>query len=75
MFKNSDDEQRFERALITFRQEFGAENLIIFLPRREANSINKDLIYEPMTITFWKKNLYAIRVRELTANFEMPPTE
>lgn len=75
MFKNSDDELTFSGIVAAYRQEFGTENLIVFLPNRVRNELNEDLVFEPMTIKFWKKNLYSIRVKELTAGFDLPPDD
>lgn len=75
VFKNSDDEKLFERALATYRQEFGPENLIIYLPRRVCGNLSENLVHDPMIIKFWKKNLYSIRVREMSAGYDLVPND
>lgn len=75
VFKNTEDEKVFCGVLSTYRQEFGAENLIIFLPRGTASSVSKDMVYEPMVVRYWKKNLYSIRVRDMSAGYDFEPND
>ena len=73
MFKNSQDERKFEKMLITYRQEFGQENLIVYMP--QPFEPNGDIVWEPTAIKKWKYNRYAIKVRDMSATFSLEPSD
>jgi len=73
MFKNSEDEKVFDRVLLMYIEEFGVENLVVFLPRHVSTTTKSAFIVDPMEVKYWKKNLYSIRVKTTTAGYDFPP--
>lgn len=74
MFKNSEDERQFTRVLQAYQAEFGCDNLIVFVPDHVGSSVNPDLA-RAVTVECWHWNVYAIRVRDSSAMYDLTPQE
>lgn len=75
MFKNTDDEAVFNKILSTYAAEFGPQSLLIYLPRRVADVLDRQNLTPLMRVRFWKKNAYQIRVEGTTAAYTLTPDD
>lgn len=75
MFKNSEDEIKFDRILCAYKSEFGESNLELRFPSHSKEGMNSSKYGLPMDLTFWRRNKYRIGVKDLSAVFIFTPEE
>lgn len=70
IFKSEEDELEFYRILTTFEEEFGANNLYLYLNVNVLQS-PEVLLFAHLEIRPCNSNMVQIKVKDLTANYTM----
>lgn len=75
MFKDVEYQKSFVKVLLTYISEFGAENVILTLPRSANDNVDRGNLPPGIKLKFWKRNCYQVKVVGFTAHHEMELAE